>query len=186
MTPKAHQRGATLLVAMIFLILMSLFAISAFKSSTGNLRIIGNMQSRQEAIAVGQKAIEDTISSSVFTSNPAAVAATPVAVDIDGDGTVDYTATLNPQPHCYRTKAIKSSDLNPAIPADLACMTSSVVQQGGLDIPDAAADAGNSLCANSEWNVGAQVLDQRSGAKVVVNQGIAVRVLETDAANACL
>ncbi|HAL39750.1 MAG TPA: hypothetical protein DCP03_17240, partial [Polaromonas sp.] len=61
MTSKAHQRGATLLVAMIFLILMSLFAISAFKSSTGNLRIIGNMQSRQEAIAVGQKAIEDTI-----------------------------------------------------------------------------------------------------------------------------
>lgn len=186
MTLKAHQRGATLLVAMIFLILMSLFAVSAFKSSTSNLRVIGNMQARQESIAVGQQAIEQTISSSVFTSNPAVVAATPVSVDIDGNGTVDYTATLNPQPHCYRTKAIKSSELNPALPADLACMKSSVVQQGGLDIPDAAADAGNSLCANSEWNIGAQVVDQRSGTKVVVNQGVAVRVLETDAANSCL
>ena len=32
----------------------------------------------------------------------------------------------------------------------------------------------------------AQVVDQRSGAKVVINEGIAVRVLETDAVNACL
>lgn len=186
MKAKASQRGATLVVAMIFLILMSLFAVTAFKDSTGNLRIVGNMQSRQEAIAVGQKALEQTISSSYFTTNPANVAATPIQVDIDGNGTMDYTATMNPQPHCFRTKAIKSSELNPSLPADLACMKSSVVQQGGLDIPDAAADAGNSLCANSEWNIGAKVVDVRSGAKVTLNQGIAVRVLETDAVNACI
>ena len=186
MKRKTPQQGATLVVAMIFLILMSLFAVTAFKNSTGNLRIVGNMQSRQEAIAVGQKAIEQTISSSYFTTNPANVAATPVQVDIDGNGTMDYTATLNPQPHCFRTKAIKSNELNPSLPADLACMKSSTVQQGGLDIPNAAADAGNSLCANSEWNVGAQVVDLRSGTKVELNQGIAVRVLETDAANSCI
>lgn len=183
---KTTQQGATLVIAMIFLILMSLFAVTAFKNSTSNLRIVGNMQSRQEAIAVGQKALEQTISSAYFTTNPANVAATPVQVDIDGNGTVDYTATLNPQPHCYRTKAIKSNELNPSLPADLACMKSSTVQQGGLDTPDAAASAGNSLCANSEWNIGAKVVDVRSGTKVIVNQGIAVRVLETDAANACL
>ena len=186
MKRKTPQQGATLVVAMIFLILMSRFAVTAFKNSTGNLRIVGNMQSRQEAIAVGQKAIEQTISSSYFTTNPANVAATPVQVDIDGNGTMDYTATLNPQPHCFRTKAIKSNELNPSLPADLACMKSSTVQQGGLDIPNAAADAGNSLCANSEWNVGAQVVDLRSGTKVELNQGIAVRVLETDAANSCI
>lgn len=183
---RSAQQGATLVVAMIFLILMSLFAISAFKSSTGNLRIIGNMQSRQEAVAVAQKAIEITLSSSLFTTNPQAVAATPVLVDIDGNGSNDYTATLNPQPNCYRTKAIKTTELNPSLAADLACLQSSVVQQGGLDIPDAAADAGNSLCANSEWNVGATVNDLRTGTKVTVNQGVAVRVLETDAANLCL
>lgn len=179
------QHGVTLVVTMIFLILISLFAVTAFKNSTGNLRIVGNMQSRQEAIAVAQKALEQTISSTYFTTNPANVAATPVLVDVDGNGTVDYTATLNPQPYCYRTKAIKSSELNPTLAADLACMKSGTVQQGGLDTPDAAADAGNSLCASSEWNIGAQVLDVQSGTKVVVNQGVAVRVLDTDAANAC-
>jgi len=186
MKSKATQQGVTLVVAMIFLILLSLFAASAFKSSTGNLRIVGNMQSRQEAIAVGQKALEKTISSSEFSSNPAGVAATPVTVDIDGNGTVDYTATLNPQPHCYRTKPIKSNDLNPDLAADRSCMKSSGTLQGGLDIPDAAAEAGNSLCANSEWNIGAQVVDARSGAKVIINEGVGVRVLETDAANSCL
>lgn len=186
MKAKKYQHGVTLAVTMIFLILISLFAVTAFKNSTGNLRIVGNMQSRQESIAVAQKALEQTISSTYFTTNPADVAATPVLVDIDGDGTIDYRATLNPQPHCFRTKAIKSSELNPTLAADLSCMKSGTVQLGGLDTPDAAADAGNSLCANSEWNIGAQVVDVRSGTKVVVNQGIAVRVLQTDAANACL
>jgi len=186
MKSMLHQQGITLVIAMIFLVLMSLFAASAFKSSMGNLRIIGNMQSRQEAIAVGQKALEAAISSAEFTTNPLTVAAAPVSVDIDGNGGVDYTATLDPQPHCYRTKAIKSSELNPALAADRSCMKSSVTQQSGLDIPNAQAEAGNSLCANSEWNIGAQVVDARSGTKVVINQGVAVRVLETDAANSCL
>lgn len=186
MTSKARQQGVTLLIAMIFLVLMSLFATSAFKSSTGNLRIVGNMQSRQEAIAVGQKALEKTISSTEFTTNPLAVAATPFTVDIDGNGSVDYTATLNPQPHCYRTKAIKSSELNPALAADRSCMKSSATVQGGLDVPNAGAEANISLCANSEWNIGVQVVDARSGAKVVINEGVGVRVLETDAANSCL
>lgn len=183
---QLQQRGVTLVVTLIFLVLISLFAATAFKNSTVNLRIVGNMQSQQEAIAVAQQALEQTISSTYFTTNPANVAATPVSVDVDGDGTDDYTATLNPQPHCYRTKAIKSTELNPTLLADLACMKSGAVQQGGLDTPDAAADAGNSMCANSEWNIGAQVVDVRSGTKVVMNQGVAVRVLETDATNACL
>jgi len=186
MTSSFKQQGATLVMTMIFLILMSLFAISAFKGSVGNLRIVGNMQARQESIAVAEKAIEKTISSTLFSTNPSSVAATPVQIDIDGNGSVDYTATLNPQPNCYRTKAIKSLDLNPALEADLQCMKSTVVSTGGLDAIDAAADAGNSLCANSEWNIGATVADLKSGATVTVKQGVGVRVLEADAANLCL
>lgn len=186
MNAQHRQRGATLLVAMIFLVLMSLFAISAYKSSTGNLRIVGNMQSHQESVAVAQKAIEQTISSTLFTTNPKEVANTLLPVDIDGDGTADYTARLDPQPACYRTKPIKSTDLNPNLDADLACMKSGTVQLGGLDDPNAAATAGNSLCANSEWNVGALVVDQKTGTTVEVNQGVAVRVLEADANNLCL
>ena len=186
MSPRSRQRGATLVIAMIFLIFMSIFAISAYKSSIGNLRIVGNMQAEQESVAVAQMAIEKTISTSLFTTNPAVVAATPVDVDIDGNGTNDYSARLNPQPKCYTTKAIKTNELNPALATDRPCLTSSVVQQGGLIIAGGGVTAGDSLCANSAWNVGAVVEDVRTGAKVSVNQGIGVRVLQTDAATFCL
>ena len=43
----------------------------------------------------------------------------------------------------------------------------------------------NSACWNTEWNVRAEVVDQRSGAQVAVNQGVAIRVWETDASNSC-
>lgn len=182
----SRERGITLMVTLIFLIIMSMFAINAFNGSSGNMRIVGNMQSRQESMAAAQQAIEQTISSSAFSSNPAGVAANPVAVDIDGDGTPDYTAQLTPQPRCYRAKAIKTTELNPALAADIGCLRSGVVQNSGLDSPDAASEAGNSLCANSEWNIRAQVTDTRTSARVAINQGVAVRVLETDAANSCL
>ncbi|MBC7435911.1 MAG: hypothetical protein H7332_07570 [Bdellovibrionales bacterium] len=181
----SRERGITLVVTMIFLIIMSMFAINAFNSSGSNMRIVGNMQARQQSLASAQQAIEQTISNSLFTSNPAGVAATPVPVDIDGDGNTDYSARISPQPSCYRAKAIKTIDLNPALTSDIACLRSGVVQNSGLDTPDAAADAGNSLCANTEWNIRAEVTDARTSAKVAVHQGVSVRVLETDAANSC-
>jgi len=70
MNHQSTQRGATLVVALIFLVLMSLFAISAFNSSTGNMRIVGNTQARQESLSAAQLAVEKTISSSNFHTNP--------------------------------------------------------------------------------------------------------------------
>ena len=182
---RTTQKGITLLVTMIFLILMSLFAASAFRSSTGNLKIIGNMQSRQESLAVGQQAIENTISSSLFFTNPTLVASTPVKVDIDGRGTATYTATLSPKPSCNRIIPIKNNALNPTLDKDLLCMKSAIIQQGGVNNPNQIVASGNSLCVESEWNISAEVIDARSGTKIVVNQGVAVRQLEADAVSYC-
>ncbi|MES2979931.1 MAG: pilus assembly PilX N-terminal domain-containing protein [Pseudomonadota bacterium] len=180
------QRGATLLVAMIILVLMSLLAVSAYKGSTSNLKVVGNMQVRQEALAAGQEAVERTLSSSLFTTNPASVLATPVTVDIDGNGTADYTATMTPQPKCFRANAIKNSELNTALAADLSCLQSSVVQQGGLDSALSTSVTGNSLCAKTEWDIAVAVTDAKSGAKVTIHQGVSVRVLDADATNSCI
>ena len=185
MSIARRQRGATLVVALIFLILMGLFAISAFNGSMTNLRVVDNMQSRQEAVGAAQVALETTLSSSQFSTNPDNVAANPVQVDVDGNGSIDYQVRMTPRPSCYRAKPIKTVELDPGTPADLACMKSGVVTTGGLEEESGGAAAGNSLCANTEWNVRAEVADARTGAKVAVNQGVAIRVLETDAANAC-
>lgn len=180
-----RQRGATLVVALIFLVLMSLFAVSAFNNSSVNLRVVGNMQSRQEAQDAAQVAVEQTLSSPTFTSSPDTVAANPVIVDIDNNGAADYQVRMTPKPRCYRAQPIKTVDLDPSLPADLACMKSGAVTTGGLETAAGGAIAGNSLCANTEWNVRAEVSDERTGTKVAINQGVAVRVLETDASNAC-
>ena len=45
------QSGLTLFVAMIILVMITLLVVSAFKVSNTNLKIVGAMQGRQEAVA---------------------------------------------------------------------------------------------------------------------------------------
>ena len=167
------------------LVAMSMLAVWAFNAGTTNLRIVGNGQSRQQALSAAQGAIEQTISSTQFITNPQAVAANPIAVDIDGDGRGDYNAQLSPVPSCYRLRIIKSDELDPAVAQDLACYASGAAQNSGIVLNGSNNAAGDSMCSDSEWNVRAQAEDPTTGARVAVNQGVAVRSLSTDAANGC-
>lgn len=180
-----RQRGTTLVVALLFLLILSLFAVSSFNSSTTNTLVTGNMIARQEGVASAQWLIDETISSTLFATNPKEVAAGSYDLDLDRDGTMDYQPRLDPAPLCQRARALKAVELDPTDEADLGCMVSGVVQNSGLDTPDLAASTGNSLCANTEWNVRAVVDDERSGAVVAVNQGVGVRVLTTEATDYC-
>lgn len=185
-TSKARgQRGATLIVALVMLVALAMLGIWSFNLSTSNVRIVGNTQARQEALAAAQAAVEQTISSPLFVQQAAAVAASPVPIDTNGDGTADYEARLSPQPSCYRVRVLKVNELDPSSSADLSCLGSSSAQNSGIEVEGAAPPAGDSLCADSEWNVRAEVRDLASHASVAVNQGVAVRSLSTDTANAC-
>lgn len=183
---RSNERGSALFMSLIFLVLLSLFAVSAFNSSTGGARVVSNTQIRQEVVAASQKAIEDVVSSSTFSTNPKLVGETPITVDMNGDGVTDYVVTVMPQPKCYRTSVIKSVTLDPTSAGDLACVQSSAVQGSGIDMPDSAVTAGNSLCAKTEWNIRAQVVDPKSKTKATMNQGVTVRTLQTEALTACL
>lgn len=55
------QRGSTLIVGLIMLLLFTLMISSAFNMSGTNLKAVGNMQSRDEAIAAANAAIEEVI-----------------------------------------------------------------------------------------------------------------------------
>ena len=82
---RAAQRGATLVVGLIMLVLITVMVTSAFTLSSSNLKSVGNMQARDEAIAAGNRAIEQ-ISASPFTDDPVAE---EINVDIDTDGAPD-------------------------------------------------------------------------------------------------
>jgi hypothetical protein len=187
-TPRQRQRGATLIVALVLLMALTLLGVWGYNSSTGNMRIVGNMQVRQEATDAAQAAIERTISSPLFTTHPDAVAAAPVDVSING---TTYPVMLkdkdgNRRPTCYRVKVIKQMELDGDSPADTNCMWGTPRETGiESDVPPAVITTGDSMCSNTEWNVYAEVSDQQTGAFVSLNQGVAARVLSTDANNAC-
>ena len=186
-TTDRRQRGATLLVVMVILIAMTWFVLSGYRLSSQHLQIVGNSQARQQAQAAAQRAIEETISSNLFTKDPHAVAAAPIATDIDGDGVADLSAVLSPAPECYRVRNVKTSELDIANAGDRVCLQSTsggggVVVAGPNPLPTS---AGNSLCAKTEWDVAARVDDARSGTSLTVHQGVAIRTEAANAGNFC-
>ena len=113
------QRGLTLLVALVVLAALGLLAAWGLKAGGANMRVVGNMQARQQALSAAQSALESTISSAQFSQQPATVAAQPIAVDIDGDGVADITARLSPAPACYRVRIVSLSELDAASAAEI-------------------------------------------------------------------
>ena len=179
-----RQRGISLIVALVMLTALGLLAAWGIKSATANVRVVGNTQARQQALAAAQAAIERTISAPTFSQQPAVVAGNPVGVDVNGDGVEDLVARLDPAPVCYRWRPVKTSELNPANASDRSCVGSGAATNAGIDSPNSPT-AGDSLCADSEWNVRATVADPLTGASVSVNQGVAMRGLVTDSNNLC-
>ncbi len=154
------QRGATLIIGLIMLVLITLIVVNAFTLSSTNLKSVGNMQVREEALAAANLAAEKLISAP-FTN---ALGAQSFKVDINKDGTDDYTVAVA-VPTCIR--ALKATVAGP-----------SDVELG------AAMSAGSTW--NTEWDIDATVTDAASGASVRVRQGVRVLLSDYDKTNACL
>lgn len=97
----ARQQGMTLVVGLIMLVVITLFVVSAIRLSTANLRTVGNMQSRNEASAASQRAIEDVMSSTAAFTSPGTVPS-PVTVTVNRTG---YTVAV-PPPVCVKTEPV--------------------------------------------------------------------------------
>jgi hypothetical protein len=182
---RRKQRGTSLLIALILLAAITFLSVSGFNAGTASVRSVASSAAVREATSAAQAAIDRTISSTLFTTLPEAIAAAPIDVDIDGNGTIDYQPLLRPAPACTRVSPLRMTDLNPADAADLACMGSSVSRTGGIDSEDASTEAGKSLCASSEWLIRAQASHVRTGVDVALVQGVGVRIIETDSENFC-
>ncbi|HYC46523.1 MAG TPA: PilX N-terminal domain-containing pilus assembly protein [Burkholderiales bacterium] len=187
MSRRSTQRGATLIVALVILVLLALLALGAYNTSTTELRTAGNSQARAEALNAAQEAIETTISTANFTSDPANAITTPCGAnmycsDLNNDGTADYTTRLTPVPSCVSVKVIKTTELDFSAAEDLTCVTS----QSQLFGVAGANTGGDSLCANTMWNVTAETTAAATGAKVTVSQGVGIRIGADETAASCL
>lgn len=157
MTVPRKQTGAALLVSLIMLGLITLMVLSSFTLSSSNLKAVGNMQFRNEALAAANNAIEQVMSSP-FTDDPTGES---IDVDLDGDSTVDYTVDFS-EPVCVSSTKV---DGFTSAPSSLTLGTAFVVFVAAYHL--------------TVWDLDAQVTDPKSGASVNVHQGVRVRLTQS-------
>ena len=160
---KQSQQGVTLFVALVFLLVMTLFAVSSVNMSTINLRIVNNMQASKQMEGVAQDAIEQMLSdSSVYGATPGTpniTVTTTTANNTDSatvtdfgtkyaSGTGTWTVWVD-TPKCinYTTASGYSAAQEAIIPED------------------------------TTWEFAAHVKDTLTGASVAVHQGFEMRML---------
>lgn len=164
MISKNRQHGVTLITALVMLVVLTLLVVSAMRSSNINLRIAGNMQMQEEAVAAAQQATEIILSTN-FTTNPVA---SSVLVTI---GQATYTANVL-QPTCSGSKPVLNSE--PNIPDE--CISSGAAQNTGIVFASAPAIGGTSWCYDQQWDVQANVADPSTGASANMHQGVSLKV----------
>jgi Tfp pilus assembly protein PilX len=156
-TSRHAQRGVTLVVGLIMLVLITLIVTTAFTLSTTNLKSVGNMQLRNEAIAAANIAIDAEIGTSFINNIPAAVSG--AAVDINDDTITDYIVDID-APVCVRATTATNQSLSSVT---LGPSMSSLVQW------------------NTVWDFNALATNAASGAAVRVREGARVLISGTSA-----
>lgn len=174
-----RQKGATLLVGMIMLVVLTLLVVFAIRSSNTGLQVAGNMQAKVEADGAVSRAIETTIELFMSTDDLALINANPAMQVKVGD---KVFAVAVAKPLCEMEHPILEKDLNAAEnPNDVPCVEGS----SGFNpvfVEDAASAAvvglssRPSACKQQRWKLEATLSDPSTGATVTHVQGIGVRV----------
>lgn len=92
----SRQRGASLVIGLVLLLVLSILAVSTMSSATFGLTMAGNAQYSESAFQMAETGVEVAINSGPFNDQvPTAVAATDVT-DLDGAeiGTYDANAAF--------------------------------------------------------------------------------------------
>ena len=107
--PLRTQSGATLVIVLIMLVILTLFGISAVNLSNSNLRVVGNLQARKQTEAIALQTAEQVMSSMSYFNVP----------DTTPTTTVDnYERKISKRVCQYATAASGYSAIQPIVPED--------------------------------------------------------------------
>lgn len=183
-----RQRGMTLIVALVMLVMITLLAMSTFNLGKSSIQVVNNMQNRDEGIAASRRVLDEAMSNTRFFETPEDALAAPCSNsnqrchDVNGDGKADIVTTLS-KPSCVKARSIKTTELDLANTEDQGCSVG--IQQGGFGMAGSAAVTGNSMCADTTWEMMATSQDQHVESKVEVVQGVGVRVSSDSVDTSC-
>lgn len=189
---RRQQRGITLILSMIMLVLLTVMALSSFNIGKSGLLVVGNAQHQMQATNVAQSVIQQVISTPNFAESPDNVldnsncpteyGAPPNSrcVDLYGDAKTVMVVAMSPQPQCLQVQAIPAASLDLSKPQDLGCAVGENQNMGIAGVV-----TGASLCSNSTWEVNAAASDPVSRAQAVISQGVSMRISNDSAATSC-
>ena len=63
---RARQRGATLIITLVMLVLLTMFAVSAVTLSASTSKVVGNVQAKKTTDAIAQRVVDQVISEGLF------------------------------------------------------------------------------------------------------------------------
>lgn len=173
--PSARQSGVALFIALIFLVLLTVMALTTFTISKGSSQIVGNLTIRNQTLQTAVQTSEAAISTTRLIDQPSQVLAiggsygNTAAVDINSDTKTVINATVSP-PTCNSAVQVASNNLNLAILRDLACANSATLHQ---------------YCFDVVFQFTTTAVDAKTSASSAVTQGAAVRAQPGPARNIC-
>ena len=195
---RRNQRGITLIVSMILLVLITLLAVTTLNYGRSSTQIVGNLQQRNDAAAAAQEAIETVVSTTKLLDSPDAIIspgcggnANTLCVDINGDGTPDVTVAVKGHgaagnPGCVKAQVVQNQALikelvaNPTNLDPLYCTAESDQSRFMFLSP-----TGASLCTDAIYEVVAVATDATTQSNVTVAEGVALRLPTETAAGSC-
>ena len=164
-----RQRGATLLISLIMLVVLTLFAISAIRTGNVGLKIVGNQQAAKLMEAAAAQAVEQVVSNLANFDSGTIPSAT---------ATVAQSVCVNPgantPPVVLPTDSTTPGTCPSGIQVDIAparCI--SAKRQTGGSLTQTMSTYENT------WEVVATVTDSLTGAKATYHQGVMIRMLSS-------
>lgn len=157
-----HQRGMTLLVSLIMLVVLTMFAITAIRTGNIGFKIVGNQQAQKLMEAAAQQAVEQVISN-LANFDPVTVVAPSTTVTqrvCINTNSGDAPVAIPPATCASGTQV----DVEP-----VRCISTKRSQYDSLTQPMATFD--------NVWEIVATVTDTFTGAKATYHQGVKIRML---------
>jgi Tfp pilus assembly protein PilX len=175
MKPLRNPRrecGAVLFIALVFLMLLTVMALTTFNLSKGTQQIVGNMAVRSQAFNVALQTSEAAISTNRLVHHPDDLFGTGSnmkAVDVNGDGKTVISATVA-TPQCISIQQVVDNKLDLGTERDLECANSA---------------KNNLFCYDVLFEFATRADDPVTQASGTVTQGASVRSQPASARNIC-
>ena len=163
------QRGMTLLISLIMLVVMTLFAITAIRTGNIGLKIVGNQQMQKLMESAAAQAVEQVVSNLGNFNSAATIAPTATVAQ-----SVCVNPSANTPPVVLPVNSTTPGTCPSGIQVDIApvrCIAAKRQTGGSLTQPMATYE--------NTWEIVATVTDRLygTGAKAVYHQGVMIRML---------